>query len=229
MNKKTIAICVPSGRQVEADMAFSLAGLTAFSAEHYRLGLFNEKSSVITRAREHLAERAIAHIQPDFILFIDSDLRFPPHALKTLVDQAGPGKDIVCATYKKRSPPFEILGQLKDEKIDLMSQGFFHEAMFMPGGFMLIKTAVFRKLSHPWFFETYDEPNIAGGYMSEDFNFCRKARVNGFSIWCDLKLSEEIGHVGEQVITMELPKPVPNPLLILPEAERPKANGALHV
>lgn len=226
MNKKTVAICVPSGRQVEADMAISLAGLAAFSAEHYRLGTFNEKSSVVSRARERLVERSLATIQPDLIMFIDSDLRFPPHAMKTLIDQATSGRDIVCATYKKRAPPFEILGQLKNEKVDLFTDGFLQETLFMPGGFMLIKAAVFRKLSHPWFFETYDEPNIAGGYMSEDYNFCRKARANGFSIWCDLKLSEQIGHVGEQVITMELPKPPQSPI-ILPNL--PKANGALHV
>lgn len=37
--------------------------------------------------------------------------------------------------------------------------------------------------------------------MSEDYNFCRKARAFGYSIWCDLDLTHEMGHVGTQIVT----------------------------
>jgi hypothetical protein len=33
--------------------------------------------------------------------------------------------------------------------------------------------------------------------MSEDYNFCRKARRGGFEIYCDLDLTFEMKHVGE--------------------------------
>lgn len=41
---------------------------------------------------------------------------------------------------------------------------------------------------------------------SEDYNFCRKALRAGFEIFCDLDLSAKCGHVGEQTVTLELPK-----------------------
>jgi hypothetical protein len=37
--------------------------------------------------------------------------------------------------------------------------------------------------------------------MSEDFAFCKKAPRHGYSIWCDLSLSHEIAHIGEQSVT----------------------------
>ncbi len=199
---KKIAICVPSGRQVEADMAFSLAGLCSYSIGFAQIALFNEKSSVISRAREHLAERGLES-GADFIMFIDSDMRFPADGLRKLVNH---DKDVVAATYKKRVPPFEILGHLLNESININTDGLFHEASFLPGGFMLIKAEVLRTVPKPWFFEQYNVSDVDGGYVSEDYGFCMKARQNGFHLWCDLELSSRIGHIGESVVTMELPE-----------------------
>jgi hypothetical protein len=40
---------------------------------------------------------------------------------------------------------------------------------------------------------------------SEDYNFCRKALRAGYKIFCDLDLSAQCGHIGEQVVTLQLP------------------------
>ncbi len=37
--------------------------------------------------------------------------------------------------------------------------------------------------------------------FSEDYNFSRKARRYGFKLWCDLNITWEMGHIGEQIIT----------------------------
>lgn len=47
-----------------------------------------------------------------------------------------------------------------------------------------------------------------GRTMSEDYNFSRKAKMHGLRIWCDLDLTYEMGHVGEQVVTSARPPAV---------------------
>lgn len=41
--------------------------------------------------------------------------------------------------------------------------------------------------------------------VSEDYNFCQKARRVGYELWCDFDLSQKIAHIGEQafVLTIE--------------------------
>lgn len=51
--------------------------------------------------------------------------------------------------------------------------------------------------------------------MSEDYNFCRKARRYGYKIWCDLDLSFKMGHIGETTVTTNPPPavaPIENPV-----------------
>lgn len=40
-----------------------------------------------------------------------------------------------------------------------------------------------------------------GRTMSEDYNFCRKVQAAGYKIWCDLDLTYQMAHVGEQVVS----------------------------
>ena len=56
------------------------------------------------------------------------------------------------------------------------------------GGCMLIKMAVFDKLSSPWF-EAEKE-------YGTDVQICKKAKAVGFEVWCDTSI--EIGHAVQQ-------------------------------
>ncbi len=59
-------------------------------------------------------------------------------------------------------------------------------------GCVLIKTEVLRKVGYPQF--TYHHAIRIEDTVSEDVDFCRKARANGFSIWADT--SVRCGHEG---------------------------------
>lgn len=52
---------------------------------------------------------------------------------------------------------------------------------------------------------------VTGGtgwnYFSEDLNFCRKARKNGFRLWCDLDLTYQGVHLGTLDVTCKKPEP----------------------
>lgn len=202
-----VAICIPSQSMVHADMAMSLTGLCAHSAQGVALAVLNEKNSMITDARNKLVKRAL-EFGSDWLLFVDSDMVFPMDALMGLLRH---DKDIVGATYNKRVHPFETLGRFVGPGRDISAGGLI-EAELLPGGFMLVRAAVFRAMMDPnrqqqiWFREHYDEaePNRC---ISEDYAFCMAARAKGFRIWCDLDLTNKIGHIGEQVVTCRIDMP----------------------
>lgn len=187
-----VAVLIPSADHVCADFAMSLATMMSSSAASFRMVLMNEKSSLITIARNNLVKRAL-DFGADYALFLDSDMTFPQNTLLRLVSHK---KDVVAATYRKRVAPFDLLGKLKDTD---RSDGVA-EAEHLPTGCMLINAKVLKGLSWPWFFETYDETEFATPYAGEDINFCRKARANGFSVWADIPLSHAMGHIGQQTV-----------------------------
>lgn len=246
-----VGVCVPSTSTWQARMAGCLGGLTAFSSlSNIAVGILAQEGSMISKQRNDLVEIALSKdVDVDYLLFVDSDMIFPPDALVRLLKH---GKDIVGATYNKRVPPYETLGRLVGDvpTDEALSQGGLWEAEFLPGGMMLIKAEVFRKLPWPWFWESYKFPGATGvealksflrqnfatvppdsvlagidgsklgdwmnanwkiegagvwRYMSEDINFCRAARKNGYKIWCDLTLTGEMRHIGLQEVRCEMP------------------------
>lgn len=188
-----VAICIPSATTWHADTAMALASLTNRCAGHVGLVLMNEKSSMITAARNNLAQRAL-DFGAEWIFWLDSDMVFPPDALIRLLSHT---RGIVGATYNKRVPPYETLGKLIGEP---RSHGVV-EAEKMPGGCMLIKADVYRSIGWPYYFETYDcdQQKITG----EDINFCLRARTCGYKIWCDIDLTKQMVHIGENPVTCE--------------------------
>ncbi len=100
----SVAIAVPSGDMVHADFARAYAQLSMASAK-LTLRLITVKSSIVAEARNNAVEIAKSY-GSNFLLFLDSDMLFPPTALFRLLLH---GKDVVGATYTKRVAPFEIL------------------------------------------------------------------------------------------------------------------------
>lgn len=153
-----VALSVPSGRSWEANTGCAVAGLSAYStAAGVDIAMMNVQSSMITHGRNSSVEIALNN-NCDYILWIDSDMEFPPDALMRLL---GHQKDIVGATYNKRVPPYETLGKLSGPKPDRIDGGLM-EALLMPSGMLLVKTDVYRRLSYPWYAEGYRWPGKDG-------------------------------------------------------------------
>lgn len=156
-----VMICLPSGRSWEARTSTAVAGLCAFSCtQGLSIGIVNLEGSMITKQRNDLIAMALKH-DPDYILFIDTDMVFPPDSLMRLLKH---NKDIVGATYNKRVPPFETLGTLSGPKPteEDLRKGGLREAELLPTGFMLMKASIFKTLSWPWFFESYQWDGDSG-------------------------------------------------------------------
>jgi glycosyltransferase involved in cell wall biosynthesis len=183
------AFGVPCGDMLHSEFAFCLAAMSGMGVpEGYRLGLARGQSSIIVQARNNIIE-AVQHMGADYLLFLDSDMTFPANTAQRLLAH---GKPIVGCAYKRRCPPYETMGRpLKDEKVEL-SEGL-HEMRHLPLGVMLINMSVFDSLTKPYFRIPFVEGDNNYG---EDLDFCNRVREAGHRVWCDVKLSQEIGHRG---------------------------------
>lgn len=201
-----VAICLPTFDHVHTGFAMSLAMLC--SANHARLTLINHRSSLIHKARDLLVVEALK-TDPDYIFFLDSDLKFPAFALGRLLSLE---KDIVGAAYVNRTPPHHLMVKPLGDA-PMMVNGGVHEVATIPTGCLLVKADVFLKLGRPYFrapsFEVnqltpdylreYLPDDIRPITIGEDVNFCAQARRRGYSIWLDADLTADIGHIGEHV------------------------------
>jgi len=187
-----VAVCIPSGTMVHADFAIALSALVAHSMGTTQIGVWNRKGTLVEEARNLLVEEAMAW-RPDWLLWLDTDHRFPPEALLRLL---GHDTDIAAATYRGRWPPFPVAGSFLDPTHDLAAGGLV-EAEWLPAGLMLVRAAVYRAFPRPWYRNSYD---AAGAITGEDVNFCRAARAAGASVWCDLDLSRDVLHLGELAV-----------------------------
>ena len=191
-----VAICFPSGDMVHADFALSLAGMVN-STGGLETPIVSAKSSIVAQARNNGVDMARG-FGADYLLFLDSDMVFPR---ETLVRLLGHRRDIVGATYVKRTPPHDLLGANLYLDRPPHPSGLI-EMRHLPTGCLMIKMSVFDALTKPYFRFLYDE--ASGEIIGEDYNFCDRARAAGFEIWCDPSLSFEIGHIGSQVCRLHM-------------------------
>lgn len=200
---KHIIVCVPTGDTVHTDFCLSVSALMARTAIDSLSGLqqvdlLNIRTSVVEVGRFMIVRDALAR-GADATLFLDSDMVFPENTLARLLAH---DKPIVGATYIKRRDPFDVLGTAIDD-IPPGAKGIAQMAR-MPFGCMLIRREVYDKVPRPWFQVDYIPEDDS--FLSEDFWFCDRAREAGFDIWCDLDLSHDLGHCGQQVHWWGAPK-----------------------
>lgn len=185
-----VSIAVPSGDMVHADFAKSYAEL-CMAASGLPLQLITSKSSIIAEARNTGVDHA-KKFGAQYLLFLDSDMLFPPTTLFRLLVH---GKDIVGATYARRVFPFEALGTLVNGLVAVPTSDLV-EMQRIPMGCLLIKMCVFAKLTRPYFRFEIDSQGVIVG---EDYVFCDRARAAGYRIWCDVTISRELGHLGQKI------------------------------
>src|SRR5687768_2204965 len=96
---------MPSGDQMQTTTAISLAALV-HAASSIELALLNTRHSILSHARNVLARDALQR-GCDWLLWIDSDMRFPPDTLARLLAH---GEAMVGADYPRRVEPHTRTG-----------------------------------------------------------------------------------------------------------------------
>ena len=203
--KKTyrVAICVPARDQVQSIFVYHLVNLIQrCNSKNLRVELFMQTGSLISKQRQNLAQAAI-NSEFTHILWLDSDMSFPPDILETLLEH---DLDIVAGNYSTRSAPrkgvaYKTLGKweswLKPSETTPRLQPVEGVGM----GCMLVKTSVFSNMETPWY-EVSWVPEWQE-FIGEDFYFCMAARQAGFNVWIDTLLNKKLKHIGVSEFTLQ--------------------------
>lgn len=127
----------------------------------------------------------------DWLWFIDDDHAFSPDILMRLLTTQ---KQIVTPLCLRRTQPFLPVPCVEEEFMDLSryddSPTDVVEVQHAGSSGMLIRREVLEAVEAPWF--------ELGNGISEDVNFCIKAREAGFDIHVDL--GTKLGHITTAVI-----------------------------
>lgn len=129
------------------------------------------------------------------ILFIDSDMQFPPDTLDRLLAH---DKDIVTVEYNRRQLPLQSVTWPLDQR----SETELYPASRIGAGCLLIKLSVFDVIDEknkdkkvPYFNFGRDSEGMV--VMGEDTWFANVAMDAGFGVFIDPTI--KVGHVGEYV------------------------------
>jgi hypothetical protein len=138
----------------------------------------------------------------DWLLMLDSDMRFPSDTLARLLDRNVP---IVTCNYSTRRSPaepiaFKSISTLEKLYTDEESTGL-EECSANGLGVALIHRTVFEQMPKPWFNIPYIP--ASDGHWGEDVWFCNQARKAGFPVFVDHDLSKEVKHIGMREYSYE--------------------------
>lgn len=161
--------------------------------------------SLVYKSRNDLAMMALKE-NPDFVLWLDSDMVFPPETLRDMLKSIE-GKEMLTGVCHMRTPPYEPVlfktlrsGLTPEEDETEKWTDYPKDTPFrMDGcgfGCVLMRTGVIRDV----FFHNGNCFEPLPGY-GEDLSFCIRARKLGHEIWCDPKI--QIGHRATTVVTAE--------------------------
>lgn len=196
IGRPKIAICVPAHDQAPTLWAYDFARLmlrvgSVLADKIESVALYVQTGTYLHVARQDLAEAALLN-GADYILWLDSDARFPADALERLLET---GQDIVGCNYSNRGiPPSPTAVDLAGNKfVTLPESTGLEEVKVMGFGCLLTSKRVFAAIEHPWFALEWNED---GRNVGEDVYFLRKAREAGYRAYVDQDLSQEIGHIG---------------------------------
>jgi GT2 family glycosyltransferase len=184
-----IVVCTPTYGHVQATFAYDLADFM----RHNPQAIFSiADGSIIGNNRASLARSALEK-NASHILFIDSDMRFPPTFVGDLIKQ---DLDFVAANCRPRVNRGNWTARKGDKFISSAGKTGSEEVDTIGFGVALIKADVFRKTPEPWFASPFDGKKLVG----EDVFFCAMVRKAGFKIHVDHDLSQRIKHTA----TLEL-------------------------
>ena len=160
--------------------------------------------SLIYNSRNDLAKQAMK-FECSHILWLDSDMVFPPETLKYLLKEMNEtGADLISGLYFRRCAPFSPVAfdtlEIKEGKAtwtDYTGElSGLHEVGGVGFGCVLMKTDMLLDMA-----ATYGDFFGPIANVGEDLAFCWRARQMGYKIILDCNL--KLGHVGHTVFTQQ--------------------------
>jgi hypothetical protein len=198
-----LAICIPSSDMVHMDFATSLGVMLArLAAARIECALYNVKTTILSKGRQTLVNKALS-TGSTHLLFIDSDMVFPPETATHLLSHQ---KDIVgiAAATRRENRLLNSAQTRWGERLKAGPDDGLVQVDYLGFGCVLIRAEVFAKLDKPYFPIRYKEtdPEIGDVWLGEDYGFCEKVRAAGYSIHVDTALSHRFGHLGQRAFRL---------------------------
>lgn len=150
-------------------------------------------SSFNSQSREDLVEYALTN-KYDKLLFIDSDMEFPADSIKRLLHKK---VGVIAVNYKARRNSFNETARIES----LCATPGLATASCCGFGMFLIDLDILRYVPQPRFDRPWDK--ATNMYIGEDYSLCSKLRNLGCTIFIDLDLSLEIGHIGSMPLYLD--------------------------
>ena len=170
--------------------------------------VYFKPNSLVYDSRNLLSLYAIEN-NFDNVLWLDSDMFFPPNTLTKLEAY---NMDMVTGLYVKRHEPVEPVLYEKIEEPERGSDGKlianissytnYPQDSFFPVagcGFGCVLTST-KLLKHVW--DEYGPAFTPYPWASEDISFCHRVNQLGYQIYCDSSIS--CGHIGQFIYTEQL-------------------------
>lgn len=206
-----VTVAVSSMNLWLADFGASMINLFAASLTH-RFGqaksqdvqLFSSIGSLLPKMRKEAVEHAL---QSDsaYLLFVDSDHKFPKNALHRLLSA---DKAVVAVNCVTKTIPTNPTARLKSpdvvwgEPLDSIGAKGLQKVWRVGTGMMLIHRSVLEKIGSNVFSMFWRED--VQTYQGEDWSMCEAMENAGFDIWIDHDLSREVTHIGYLHYTHEM-------------------------
>jgi len=186
-----------------ADTALSLALMASdlcfpLKGKSHVFNILNIKSSILPQGRQSIVDAAIEG-DATHLLFIDSDMTFPPYLARVLLAHE---KDVVGVNCPTRGFPCNPTARdAKQAPVYSERKTGLEKVWRLGTGILLISVAALRALPRPCFTPYWSEEKDA--YVGEDWAFAEHLEEAGFPIWIDHDLSASIGHIGNYTFTQE--------------------------
>jgi hypothetical protein len=202
---KTILIAVPTNKNIEPTTFKAIYDLEV--PEGYKTEFHFFYGYQIDQIRNLISHWAIHY---DYLFSVDSDIAFPKDTLIKLLKH---DVDMVSGLYiqrKEHEHTLEIYEEnahggnsnIPYEKIKHLT---FLEIAACGMGCVLIKSKVLKDVGYPQF--VYHSALDHKHTVSEDVDFCRKAKAKGFKIYADVTI--QCSHTGSKTFIVDSnPQPI---------------------
>ena len=199
-DKKKILIGIPTAKNIESETfkaVYDLEIPDGYEAEFQCFYGYN-----IDQVRNLIAHWTVNAF--DYLFSVDSDIAFEKDTLKKLLAH---NKDVVSGLYIQRKPGQHILeiyepnntGGVSNMPYEKLKDRGLTEIAGCGFGCVLVKREVFAEVGYPQF--EYHSAIDHAHTISEDNDFCRKARNKGFKIWADPSI--KCRHIGSHTFQVD--------------------------
>lgn len=187
-----IAITIPVYLNIPDNFFINFIARIQELNKKYEFRIFTIAAQPADRTRNMLVSEALKW-NPDYILWIDSDIIFPKFGIDKLIDTMNQtNADIVSGLYfSKRKPHVPMIMKFNsDGTHSIVREVDFNRIIKIDAyglGFCLVKIKIFKELTYPWFQfrwkEKKENNKIIKYQTGEDLNFFDKVKKKGYSVY----------------------------------------------